>query len=197
FDETPLSVSGFFDDLDGSLSAPGGSPVGGEEMMPDACMAIPPREEERRDEKPSPKAGKGKAPSGPVVKGAFTGASSVVPVPSRPLELVLDEFGKALARALEELAAGSWPKDLSLLELLREEVLANLALRGVATKATRTRALFESTLVSLFAALRGARGRPTDHVDSLRAASEALAAQCRSELAPLLGSGGSPWEASI
>ena len=135
-----------------------------------------------------------KQPPGPARPG--TGRMAPLPPPPRPLEKVLDELGKELARVLLELEAGRWA-DTTALDKLREEALLGLALRGLESRAKRTSALLSKTIVELVTALRKKGGKPRDLVDPVRATSEALAAQCRSELAPLLGSGGSPWEASV
>lgn len=132
----------------------------------------------------------------PAPRQPGTGRMAPLPPPPRPLEKVLDELGKELSRIVLELEAGRWA-DTTALDKLREEALLGLALRGLEARAKRTSALLSRTLVELVTALRKKGGKPRDLVDPVRAASEALAAQCRSELAPLLGAGGSPWEASV
>lgn len=118
--------------------------------------------------------------------------------PPRMLATVVDELGKELAAVLAALDRGEWPQDGGArLGALREECILALRASQIAHVATRTAELLGTTLASLLTALQRRKGKPVDLVHAVRAASEALAAQCRSELAPLLGSGGSPWEASI
>jgi Ca-activated chloride channel family protein len=158
----------------------------GDETPPAAKRPAPPS--------PVSKATPRKEPPAPKQPG--TGRMAPLPPPPRPLEKVLDELGKELARVLLELEAGRWA-DTTALDKLREEALLGLALRGLEPRAKRTSALLSRTLVELVTALRKKGGKPADLAHPVRAASEALAAQCRSELAPLLGSGGSPWEATV
>ncbi len=116
----------------------------------------------------------------------------------RAFATVVDELGKELASIVAALDRGEWPKDAGArLGVLREECLAALAASRIAHVAVRTKELVGAKLAMLIEALRARKGKPQDLANGARAASEALAAQCRSELAPLLGSGGSPWEASI
>jgi Ca-activated chloride channel family protein len=118
--------------------------------------------------------------------------------PQRKLETVLDELGKELAAILARLEAKQWPKDDgALLTRLRDEAVSLLVGRGLTKQAARTFELLTATLTTIVADLARHRGKPAEHADAVRAAYEALGAQCRAELAPLLGPGGSPWEASI
>jgi Ca-activated chloride channel family protein len=120
------------------------------------------------------------------------------PPPPRPLATIVDELGKELARILALLESGKWADDGGAkLVQLRAEALLALGASPLAKAARRTTELLATTLTVLLGVLGQKKGKPQDAAHAVRAAYEALGAQCRSELAPLLGGGGSPWEATV
>jgi hypothetical protein len=118
--------------------------------------------------------------------------------PPADLEAALEELGKALAEATTALEAGTWPSDGGARVMsLVTAALVSLGRRGLVARAKKTVELLSRTLPALVALLNARRGNPREVADRARAAGEALAAQCRAELAPLLGAGGTFWEASV
>ena len=126
----------------------------------------------------TPPSATGEHPVRPVVTSSGSGAR----VADKTAESVGERAGEAYADATTDEARERSRK-----------VFRHAGMRG----RSEASQFNQQTLVTVVAALKVKKGKPQDLAHAVRAASEALAAQCRSELAPLLGAGGSPWEASI
>jgi Ca-activated chloride channel family protein len=132
---------------------------------------------------------------------ASFGGRDVAGTPAKPfpsLETLVESLGKELARVQGELEQGRWPQDSgATLEEIVRQTRSALSRAGLDARAANTVALLEKQLASVVDRLRRKIGRPQEVAELVRAASEALAAQARAELAPLLGKGGAFWEATI
>jgi hypothetical protein len=185
-----------------SARSPAADPFGAGPFAPPPLAAPPPPP--ARANAPLPPPARQEKPT-----GAFARKEAAVPPPApgsprrdsvapRPFATIVDDLGKELAAVLSTLEGGQWPHDSGLeLSRLRDEAVQALAAAGLARVATRTNELLTVRISELLFALQSRKLAATDLAHTVRAVSEALAAQCRSELAPLLGSSGSPWEASI
>src|SRR5579883_377759 len=171
--------------IDFDASAPRSSRAGGRPGAPPPASFAAPAGPPSRDRLAKKKEAVGGEEMGGAVLGRFTPA----PLP-RPLATIVDELGKELARILALLESGKWADDGGAkLVQLRAEALLALGASPLAKAARRTTELLATTLAALLGVLGQKKGKPQDAAHAVRAAYEALGAQCRSELAPLLGGG--------